>query len=668
MAKLEHDLVDSVNDAAKTGSAITLTFVATCSYLGITASAITDKQLLLGTRINLPLLQTEVPLTAFYLLAPALLVVFHLYLLLEQYFLTLKIKQLPDRIGEKEAALFSPSPLGNMLLGDDHDHKAPIHLLLRLVFLAISSVLPIGVLLVIQLSFLPYHDAWVSSWHQLLVLVDLGMVLYFFFRAFARRSRPILLVSWRGFLAGTFCLIVVLLSSFLLVPGSNGYEYRMRKTFPLAGFFHRNISLPEQILVRQEPPAELLAAYVIKDQVPDSAWPRHAEGISLAGRDLRGADFTKAVLVKADFKGADLTGAHLSGADFRGAQFSLASLEGADLSFSGLSNASLKHTNLRFSNLKDARLEGADLTEADLAGAWLDRAAMLGAELSRSHFNRASARDTDLTAANLADSSLVGTDFTRAKLYGADLSRTQSKRTRFLEAKLQGVDFRDAVILGADFRYAFFDGTRGLQLLAVDLRGAFLAGVDLCGAPPVPTPEIVDFRDVDLSTQEPTNWIDLETSVTRYLEEGAIRKAAYLRLQHPSKQTCLWGSATYRPAAILRRKVLFHTDQRQGLLKNWPEPDITEREFQMALSEALLKEACTDGDLLEVILTEAEGGYTPANSALAVELARRLQDRNEASCPMLKRIPKQRRETLTEIAHIEPFHIEPGAKAADLPP
>ena len=69
--------------------------------------------------------------------------------------------------------------------------------------------------------------------------------------------------------------------------------------------------------------------------------------------DLRGADLTEAVLLRADMTRANLGGARLVGADLRRIRFFRADLRGADLTA--------------------ARLDGADLLHAQLEGArWTD--------------------------------------------------------------------------------------------------------------------------------------------------------------------------------------------------------------------------------------------------------------------------------------------------------
>lgn len=107
---------------------------------------------------------------------------------------------------------------------------------------------------------------------------------------------------------------------------------------------------------------------------PDTQCPR---------ADLRNADLTEAVLMRANLRGAQLDGADLRGADLTSGNLSQASLRGADLSGailrgvdfnrSDLSGTILQGANLALSNLQAARLDGTMLEGANLLGAtWLD--------------------------------------------------------------------------------------------------------------------------------------------------------------------------------------------------------------------------------------------------------------------------------------------------------
>lgn len=166
------------------------------------------------------------------------------------------------------------------------------------------------------------------------------------------------------------------------------------------------------------PPARALgpgANIVVRGEVEASV----ASAVSLAGRDLTGADLSGLSLAGADLRGAFLEGARLVGCDLRGAQLAEAVLVRADLT--------------------DARLEGADLR-----------------------------------AANLGEATLVRTDLTGVDLTGVPLAKSRCVETRFVGATLAGNDCLDAIFERCDMS--------GMRARAVQWIGSEARPLDLTGA------------------------------------------------------------------------------------------------------------------------------------------------------------------------------------------
>jgi len=108
-----------------------------------------------------------------------------------------------------------------------------------------------------------------------------------------------------------------------------------------------------------------------------AAWHRNhspeqldLRGANLSGRDLRGRNFTRALL-----DGADLSGANLDEAVFSEAKLRRANLTGA---------------SMKKSTLHRANCSGADLTDVDLRGATLYRCILRDATITGANFKAAS--------------------------------------------------------------------------------------------------------------------------------------------------------------------------------------------------------------------------------------------------------------------------------------
>jgi hypothetical protein len=76
-------LEKSLNDSATRVSTIWISYLIFGLYLVIAASTVTHRQLLLEDSVKLPVLNIDLPLVAFFFLAPILFVVFHAYVLIQ---------------------------------------------------------------------------------------------------------------------------------------------------------------------------------------------------------------------------------------------------------------------------------------------------------------------------------------------------------------------------------------------------------------------------------------------------------------------------------------------------------------------------------------------------------------------------------------------------------
>src|SRR3954447_23044887 len=76
-------LEKALNDAAGKASVLWTTFVTFELYLAIAFGAVTHRQLFLEEAIKLPLLNVDLPLVAFFAVAPTVLVIFHFYVFLQ---------------------------------------------------------------------------------------------------------------------------------------------------------------------------------------------------------------------------------------------------------------------------------------------------------------------------------------------------------------------------------------------------------------------------------------------------------------------------------------------------------------------------------------------------------------------------------------------------------
>src|SRR5882672_2032782 len=84
------EIQKALNDAAGKASVLWTTFITFELYLVIAFGAVTHRDLLFETTIKLPLLNVDLPLVGFFVVAPTILVIFHFYVFLQLFALATK--------------------------------------------------------------------------------------------------------------------------------------------------------------------------------------------------------------------------------------------------------------------------------------------------------------------------------------------------------------------------------------------------------------------------------------------------------------------------------------------------------------------------------------------------------------------------------------------------
>jgi hypothetical protein len=96
----------AVDDAASVGGGLWLSYLFVLFYLAVAAGAVTHEDLFFERPVKLPFLGIELPLVAFFALAPLIFVVVHAYTLVHLVFLTDKARNydrtIYDQMGDKD--------------------------------------------------------------------------------------------------------------------------------------------------------------------------------------------------------------------------------------------------------------------------------------------------------------------------------------------------------------------------------------------------------------------------------------------------------------------------------------------------------------------------------------------------------------------------------------
>lgn len=456
----------SVNDSAVRVSTIWISYLVFGLYLAIAAGGVTHRQLLLEEPTKLPVVDIELHLWSFFLLAPILFVLFHFYVLLQVLLLartTAAYNKAIRREGltsEGDSSLrqrLANTLFAQVLAGSEREREGMVGSALKLIAWLTLAICPVLVLLVFQFKFLPYHSHPATWIHRLLILIDLSLVILIW---------PLVLdpkrdADWRRLiryplLIASVGLVICVSIGVATFPGE--LHTNLFKGTPITDVCDRaalfvyfdRLDLPGVVVVDADKFAKIESATNARHVRAFAGEPTR----DFRFRDLRCGDFSNADMRGVDLRGAQLSRAEFNGAQLQGARFDNADFENAGLYFANLEEASLSYTVLNGGRLREAQMRNAELDLAKLQGADLARTALQGASLIYA----------DLEAAELDGAQLQGAHLLGANLKAASLQATQLQGANLSQANLQGANLRYAQLQGAflqqsNLAYSLIDRT-----------------------------------------------------------------------------------------------------------------------------------------------------------------------------------------------------------------
>ena len=437
----------ALESAANIARGLWFTFMTLAAYLVIAVGSVTHRDLFLETPVRLPLLNAELPLVAFFWVAPLMFLVFHGYLLLNLKFLGDNVRhyfRLVDETGLDDAAketLYLQLPNFMMVQLLRERRTTPWTLMgyaLHAVVMLTVIIGPVLTLLFLQLRFLPYHDITVTMIQRLAIIVAMIQILYFW-PGIAGPPATRRIWSYRMVMYGAMFAIVLFSGFVATFPGEWNYGSALVRKSGMADILLRG-PYNEVTGDRQSWFSDTLS---LSDQDfvdLDEAKLKAADAtLSLRGRDLTEANLARADLRKADFSGANLKGAIFSGARLQNAVFRKPNpiLVGKDRSVTEV-------TNLHSANFNNAKLAGASFNGSELQGAKFENADLEGASFERSVLHGASFVNAKLANAKFGFAVMKGAYFKGSDLASADFSYADLIGTVFVSSQLQGAKFAAA--------------------------------------------------------------------------------------------------------------------------------------------------------------------------------------------------------------------------------
>jgi hypothetical protein len=187
------EIKKAVEDAASVSGGLWLSYLFVLAYIAIAAGAVTHEDLLLERSVKLPFLNVELPLLAFFTLAPLVVLIIHAYALMHFIMLGKKAsrfhaelkRQFPDAqdgaaperenkdIRDKLRRLLPSNIFVQILAGPPELRTGIFGTMLKLIALATLVVFPILLLLLLQIQFLPFHDVRITNAQRVALILDI---------------------------------------------------------------------------------------------------------------------------------------------------------------------------------------------------------------------------------------------------------------------------------------------------------------------------------------------------------------------------------------------------------------------------------------------------------------------------------------------------------------
>ena len=211
----------AVEDAAAVSGALWFSYLFVLFYFAIATGAVTHEDLFFERSVKLPFLGIDLPLLAFFFLAPILFVIVHAYTLVHLVMLTDKAKRfdqalhhqigqrsdLPKYVSDRRAVIRGllqrqlPSNIFVQFLAGHADIREGLFgWLLQAIAWSTLVVAPVLLLLLMQIQFLPFHSTFITWTHRVALLADLALIWWLWRRIQSGREverlDPIAAVNW----------------------------------------------------------------------------------------------------------------------------------------------------------------------------------------------------------------------------------------------------------------------------------------------------------------------------------------------------------------------------------------------------------------------------------------------------------------------------------------
>ncbi len=559
---ISQELLEDTTSHARNSQNILIVF---SIYIIITLMNAGDLELLLPeSRIELPVLGIAIPLPVFAYITPLLFLCFHFSVLVMFAVHSTRVHQFIEqcRINASTSAEWIMYPLflnynlanrkqavdqgevnnrvfSREIFKKQNRRSKPLRIhgrVFRIVSLGLNCLLPITVIILTIVKFLPYQDTTITSYQKILLIIDVWLIVYYWHiitnpQEYSNESREI--PSGEIGIAFVFLMflialnnqdneMVVVMTMFVLIgvawkAASVLWKHRKRtrserrantvvlNRMLIVGSCCALLLAFDPLLSRPEPMWEfsksetvaLTTAGSMLGIVTDGAEKSDSMGCNhqhfieknedgqgvesihkILFNELVGLFQKLAVLHSRDDTpfNIEILDTEISGYQFDEEDESVAPAEfqSDEISRRNKTRLDLRGRWLIYVNLAHSSLAHCDFSEAEMFKANLRQADLRNAVFRNTDLSHANLTGADLRGADLSGADLHWANLSGAKLDGALLGRSEKNRTRLPGANLTGASLKAATLDSVRLDSAILHN--------IDLRGAFIFECDFAGA------------------------------------------------------------------------------------------------------------------------------------------------------------------------------------------
>jgi uncharacterized protein YjbI with pentapeptide repeats len=181
------DLRRAVDESAKQVRTSFIWFMTISMYFAVVAATTTHEQLFLGQSIKIPIIDVTLPIDAVYLVSPLVYGIIYVSLLIQTDGLERTLRLFADRLKDVSEAQRRSEATMTCDLAFVHLYLRTsdsifVMLLTWIVFVVSFFGIPLAIMLLFQMHFLPYKHPWLTYFHMGLVVLTTTIAIYFWFR------------------------------------------------------------------------------------------------------------------------------------------------------------------------------------------------------------------------------------------------------------------------------------------------------------------------------------------------------------------------------------------------------------------------------------------------------------------------------------------------------